>query len=184
MMKRLFILPLLMLLCLVPMLPAQAASKAEITSVRTATRNDANVPFVRTVLELDSKVTPRLFIDEDGKYVTVTLPNAKIAKNVEKKYNADRNVVSRISLSQRSSGTDVNIKVPRAVTKSDVNVFTLPGTDKAKRNAASSSTSTTSRARSSSGCTGMTLRSALTIRPSARPIPSRCRHTAAAVRTS
>ena len=132
-MKRLFILPLLMLLCLVPMLPAQAASKAEITSVRTATRNDANVPFVRTVLELDSKVTPRLFIDEDGKYVTVTLPNAKIAKNVEKKYNADRNVVSRISLSQRSSGTDVNIKVPRAVTKSDVNVFTLPGTDKAKK---------------------------------------------------
>ena len=132
-MKRLFILPLLMLLCLVPMLPAQAASKAEITSVRTATRNDANVPFVRTVLELDSKVTPRLFIDEDGKHVTVTLPNAKIAKNVEKKYNADRNVVSRISLSQRSSGTDVNIKVPRAVTKSDVNVFTLPGTDKAKK---------------------------------------------------
>lgn len=132
-MKRLFILPLLMLLCLIPMLPAQAASKAEITSVRTATRNDANVPFVRTVLELDSKVTPRLFIDEDGKYVTVTLPNAKIAKNVEKKYNADRNVVSRISLSQRSSGTDVNIKVPRAVTKSDVNVFTLPGTDKAKK---------------------------------------------------
>ena len=132
-MKRLFILPLLMLLCLVPMLPAQAASKAEITSVRTATRNDANVPFVRTVLELDSKVTPRLFIDKDGKYVTVTLPNAKIAKNVEKKYNADRNVVSRISLSQRSSGTDVNIKVPRAVTKSDVNVFTLPGTDKAKK---------------------------------------------------
>ena len=133
MMKKLFILPLLMLLCLIPMLPAQAASKAEITSVRTATRNDANVPFVRTVLELDSKVTPRLFIDKDGKYVTVTLPNAKIAKNVEKKYNADRNVVSRISLSQRSSGTDVNIKVPRAVTKSDVNVFTLPGTDKAKK---------------------------------------------------
>lgn len=132
-MKKLFILPLLMLLCLIPMLPAQAASKAEITSVRTATRNDANVPFVRTVLELDSKVTPRLFIDEDGKYVTVTLPNAKIAKNVEKKYNADRNVVSRISLSQCSSGTDVNIKVPRAVTKSDVNVFTLPGTDKAKK---------------------------------------------------
>ena len=132
-MKKLFVLPLLMLLCLIPMLPAQAASKAEITSVRTATRNDANVPFVRTVLELDSKVTPRLFIDEDGKYVTVTLPNAKIAKNVEKKYNADRNVVSRISLSQRSSGTDVNIKVPRAVTKSDVNVFTLPGTDKAKK---------------------------------------------------
>ncbi|WP_300625062.1 N-acetylmuramoyl-L-alanine amidase [uncultured Megasphaera sp.] len=132
-MKKLFILPLLMLLCLIPMLPVQAASKAEITSVRTATRNDANVPFVRTVLELDSKVTPRLFIDKDGKYVTVTLPNAKIAKNVEKKYNADRNVVSRISLSQRSSGTDVNIKVPRAVTKSDVNVFTLPGTDKAKK---------------------------------------------------
>lgn len=132
-MKKLFILPLLMLLCLIPMLPAQAASKAEITSVRTATRNDANIPFVRTVLELDSKVTPRLFIDKDGEYITVTLPNAKIAKNVEKKYSADRNVVSRISLSQRSSGTDVNIKVPRAVTKSDVNVFTLPGTDKAKK---------------------------------------------------
>lgn len=132
-MKKFFILSLLMLLGIAPMLSVQAASKAEITSVRTATRNDANIPFVRTVLEVSSKVTPRLFIDDGGEYITVTLPNTKISKNVEKKYEANRNVVSRISLSQRSSGTDVNIKVPRAVTKSDVNVFTLPGTDKAKK---------------------------------------------------
>ena len=125
--KKLFLFPLLMLLCLVPMCMAQAASKAEITSVRTATRNDANIPFVRTVLEVDGKVAPRLNIDESGKYVTVTLPNTKINKKIDKKYKADRNVISRIVLTQRSAGTDVEFRVPRAVTKEDVKAFALPG---------------------------------------------------------
>ncbi len=132
MVKKLFMFPFVLLLFLLPMAAVQAASTAEITSVRTATRNDANIPFVRTVLEVEGKVTPRLFIDKSGKYVTVTLPNAKIAKNVDKKYSADRNVISRITLNQRSSGTDVEFKLPNAITKEDLNVFTLPGVDNKK----------------------------------------------------
>ncbi len=128
MLRKLCILPLLMLLCLLPAFASQAA-KAEITSVRTATRNDANTPFVRTVLDVNGKVSPRLFIDQSGEYVIVTLPNTKLSKDMDKKYEADHNVISKLTLTQRSSGTDVNVKVPRKVTKDDVNVFTLPGTD-------------------------------------------------------
>lgn len=128
MFKKLCILPLLLVLCLVPFLaaPSQAAS-AEITNVRTATRNDANTPFVRTVLDVSNKVNPRLYIDNTGEYVFVTLPNTTIGKKVNTNYSPNSNVVSRVSLSKRSAGTDVTIKVPRAVTKNDVKVFTLPG---------------------------------------------------------
>ena len=119
--------PLLAIACLLPLVSVQAAANTEITSVRVATRNDANKPFVRTVLDVSRKVTPRLYIDKSGRYVTVTLPNTKIDKNVQKQYDANSNVVSRIWLTQRSSGTDLNIKVPRQVTAQDVKVFTLPG---------------------------------------------------------
>jgi N-acetylmuramoyl-L-alanine amidase len=128
--KKLFILPLLALLCLTPLVSAQAASKPEITSVRTATRNDAATPFVRTVVDVTGKVTPKLYIDNSGRYAFVTLANTKIAKDVDKKYDANSNVVSKISLAQRSSGTDVTFKTPRAITKNDIKVFTLPGTGK------------------------------------------------------
>ena len=133
MLKKLCMLPLLLLLAVIPMTMVQAAPKAEITSVRTATRNDANTPFVRTVLEVTDRTTPRLFLDESGEYISVTLPHTKIAKNVDKRYDANHNVVSRITLTQRSSGTDINFKVPQAVTKKDIKVFTLPGTDKNKK---------------------------------------------------
>ena len=111
-----------------PFISTQVAAKPEITSIRTATRNDAATPFVRTVLDVSSKVTPRLFIDKSGQYVFVTLPNTQIAKNVDKNTSANTNVVTKITMNQRSSGTDIGFKVPRAVTTKDVKVFTLPGT--------------------------------------------------------
>lgn len=136
MLRKFFILPFLMICCLCPLFMSQAASKTEITSVRTATRNDANTPFVRTVVETEKRVTPRLYIDKDGEFVYVTLPNTKVGKNVKKSYKANTNVVSKISLSERGSGTDIVFKVPKAVTKQDVKVFTLPGaTDTNKKGA-------------------------------------------------
>ncbi len=136
MFKKFFILPFLMIFCLCPLFMSQAASKTEITSVRTATRNDANTPFVRTVLEVSNRVTPRLYIDKTGEYVYVTLPNTKMGKTVAKDYKANTNVISKISLTQRASGTDVAFKVPRPITKSDIKVFSLPGmTDKNKSGA-------------------------------------------------
>ena len=76
MLKKLFLLPLLLLLCMIPVFSSQAAAKPEITSIRTATRNDANIPFFRTVLEVNGVMNPKLYIDKDGQYVFVTLPNA------------------------------------------------------------------------------------------------------------
>lgn len=132
MFRKYFILPLVLIFCLCPMVLTHAASKTEITSVRTATRNDADTPFVRTVLELTTRVTPRLYVDKSGEYIYVTLPNAKIGKGVAKSYKANTNVISKISLEQRGNGTDITFKTPKAVTKNDVKVFTLPGTDKNK----------------------------------------------------
>ncbi|WP_293987128.1 N-acetylmuramoyl-L-alanine amidase [uncultured Megasphaera sp.] len=127
MFKKLWILPLVMLVCLIPFVSAHAAAKPEITNVRTATRTDANTPFVRTVLDVSGKVNPKLYIDNSGEYVFVTLPNTGVAKKVPKTYKPNGNVVSRLTLETRSSGTDVTIKVPQAVTKNDLKVFTLPG---------------------------------------------------------
>lgn len=138
MIKKLFLIPLLALFCMVPFLSAQAASGVQISGVRVVTRNDANTPFVRTVVEVTDTVTPRLNIDSSGKYVTVTVPNAKIQKNVQKQYDADKNIVSRVWMTQRSSGTDINFKVPRAVTKKDIKVFTLPGAVRINQSASSS----------------------------------------------
>ena len=132
MLKKIWILPLLLLVCLIPFVSAQAASKPEITNVRTATRTDANTPFVRTVLDVNGKVNPKLYIDNSGEYVFVTLPNTGVGKNVAKSYKPNSNVISRVTLSPRSSSTDVTIKVPRAVTKNDVKVFTLPGATNSK----------------------------------------------------
>ena len=53
-MKRLLFLSLLAIFCLVPVLNGQAVDKAQVSSVRIATRNDANTPFVRTVLDVNS----------------------------------------------------------------------------------------------------------------------------------
>ena len=133
MLKKLCMIPLLAIACLLPLVSVQAAANTEITSVRVAPRNDANTHFVRPVLAVSRSVTPRLNIDKSGRYVTVTLPNTKIDKNEQKQYDANSNVVSRIWLTQRSSGTDLNIKVPRQVTAQDVKDFTLPGDKKAIR---------------------------------------------------
>lgn len=130
MLKKLFFLPLLLLLCVVPVFASHAAAKPEITSVRTATRNDANIPFFRTVLEVNGVVNPKLYIDKEGEYVFVTLPNTKIGKGVDKSFKTNKNIVSRISLDTRSSGTDVTLKMPQSITKNDVKVFTLPGSVK------------------------------------------------------
>jgi N-acetylmuramoyl-L-alanine amidase len=123
-MKKLWILPLL-LLCLFPVFQSRAATKAEISAVRIATRNDAATPFVRTVLDVNKKVTPEVLIDKNGKYVTVSLPDTTVAANLQTKYEADPNVVSEVSLIKRLTDTEVVFKVPRTVTANDVNVFTL-----------------------------------------------------------
>lgn len=130
MLKKLLLLPLLLLLCIVPAFVSQAAVKPEITSIRTATRNDANIPFFRTVLEVNGVVNPKLYIDKEGQYVFVTLPNAKVAKGADKNITTNKNIVSRISLDTRSSGTDVTFRLPQKITKNDMKVFTLPGTTK------------------------------------------------------
>ena len=124
-MKRLLFLSLLAIFCLVPVLNGQAVDKAQVSSVRIATRNDANTPFVRTVLDINKAVSPKLGIDKDGKYVTVTLPNTEVAKNLQTKYNADTNIVTKMGLARRINDTDVVFKVPNAVTAADVKVFTL-----------------------------------------------------------
>ncbi|MBF1318798.1 MAG: N-acetylmuramoyl-L-alanine amidase, partial [Megasphaera micronuciformis] len=124
-MKRLLFLSLLAIFCLVPVLNGQAVDKAQVSSVRIATRNDANTPFVRTVLDVNKAVSPKLGIDKDGKYVTVTLPNTEVAKNLQTKYNADTNIVTKMGLARRINDTDVVFKVPNAVTAADVKVFTL-----------------------------------------------------------
>jgi N-acetylmuramoyl-L-alanine amidase len=123
--KRLLLIPFLAILCVCPLWQSQAADKASITNVRIVTRNDADVPFVRSVVDLTTPVKPKLIIDDSGQYITVTLPYTKIDSNLKKQYNGNKNIMKSMSLAQHSNATDVNIRVPRPVTAADVKVFTL-----------------------------------------------------------
>lgn len=143
-----------MILCILPLYQVAAAEATEISAVRVATRNDANIPFVRTVLDVNNKVTPKLFVDKSGQYVTVTLPGTKVAADLQTDYKADENIVSKITLAKRLNDTDINFRLPYKVTTDDIKV--LPSDRREVRRAASSSILTISRARSGSGTNGNT----------------------------
>ena len=126
MLKKIFLFSLLALLCISPVTQADAANKAQITNVKVVTRNDADTPFVRTVLEVSSPVKPKVVLDTGGKYVTVSLPYTRIGKNVDTSYKANEHIISRIKLDEQLYTTDVNIKVPQVLSKNDIKVFSLP----------------------------------------------------------
>ncbi len=126
MIKKLLLVPLLAVLCLAPAWqPAHAASKSTVTNVRQVTRNDADVPFVRTVLDVTTMVKPRVILDTSGKYITVTLPNTTTDENLPKKYKANTKVITQLAVEKHAFDTDVNIRVPQALNKNEVKVFTL-----------------------------------------------------------
>lgn len=130
-MKKLLLFPFLVILCILPLYQVAAAEATEISAVRVATRNDANIPFVRTVLDVNNKVTPKLFVDKSGQYVTVTLPGTKVAADLQTDYKADENIVSKITLAKRLNDTDINFRLPYKVTTDDIKVFTLGPTGSA-----------------------------------------------------
>lgn len=124
MFKKLLLIPILAIMCICPLFPVHAANST-ITNVKVVTRNDAEVPFVRTVLEVTNTVKPKAVLDNTGKYITISLPNTQIADGVAHTYTGDKNVISQISLAQHMYATDINIRVPQVLNKNDIKIFSL-----------------------------------------------------------
>jgi N-acetylmuramoyl-L-alanine amidase len=122
--KKLLLIPILAIMCICPLFPVHAANST-ITNVKVVTRNDAEVPFVRTVLEVTNTVKPKAVLDNTGKYITISLPNTQIADGVARTYAGDKNVISQISLAQHMYATDINIRVPQVLNKNDIKIFSL-----------------------------------------------------------
>lgn len=132
--KKFLIWPLIAAACLLPFGMIQAAAKADITNVRVVTRNDADTPFVRTVLELTSPVQPKFALDKSGYNIIVTLPNTGISRRIDTRPQTNKNVISKLELGSRGQQTEVRIRVPKSVTKKDFKVFTLAGNSRQKLN--------------------------------------------------
>ena len=58
--KKFLIWPLIIVASLLPVGISHGASKANVTKVRVVTRNDADIPFVRTVLMSPARCSPGL----------------------------------------------------------------------------------------------------------------------------
>lgn len=132
MFKKIFLIPILAVLFVCPLLSVHAESTT-ITNVKVVTRNDADTPFVRTVIDVTNTVKPKVVMDNTGRYITVSLPRTKIGKNVETSYKSNKNVITQLSLAQHAYATDVTIKVPNAINKNDIKVFSLSSDKKGGR---------------------------------------------------
>lgn len=128
--KKYFVLPLLVLSGFLPLGMTTAQARTDVTAVRVVTRNDADVPFVRTVVETEEPVKPTATLSADRRTLIVTIPGTELERDVDKQPQADRHVISKIEIKERGSRTEVRIDVPQALTAKDYKIFTLPGNEK------------------------------------------------------
>lgn len=110
------------------------AAATTVTQVRSVTRNDADTPFVRTVLDTSRAVKPTYRIEDNGKTLIVTLPQTLAKSDVDTKHAINKNVISKIDISNFRGSTIVRIRVPQRISEKDVKVFTLPGNARQKIN--------------------------------------------------
>lgn len=130
--KKFLIWPLIIVASLLPVGISHGASKANVTKVRVVTRNDADIPFVRTVLDVTGPVQPRFAIDKSGYNIVVTIPNTNLSRSINPRPQVNQNVISRLELGNKGPHTEVRIRVPKAVNPKDLKVFTLDGNAKQK----------------------------------------------------
>lgn len=129
-MKRFLFTFLLLIMAFIPAALANAA-KAEVTDVRWVTRNDAAVPFVRVVLDLDKPVKATASIDSSGLTTVVTLKNTSMAK-APKRLTMNADIAATATVIEAGNDIKVSIQTPRPLDVEDVKVFPLKA-DKANK---------------------------------------------------
>ena len=121
-MRKLFAL-LGMLVLVLPVLFG-ATKAANVTDLHWVTRNDAPIPFVRTVFSLSSPVQATASISANGTLTTLVLKDAIIA-GAPTSIVMDDGIAKSATLSQDGQNTVVKIETPSAIDVEDLKVFTL-----------------------------------------------------------
>ena len=101
-----------------------ATKAANVTDLHWVTRNDAPIPFVRTVFSLSSPVQATASISANGTLTTLVLKDAIIA-GAPTSIVMDDGIAKSATLSQDGQNTVVKIETPSAIDVEDLKVFTL-----------------------------------------------------------
>lgn len=106
------------------LIPLFTVQGAEVTDMRWVTRNDAAVPFVRIVLDLDKPVRASADIDSSGTSTVVTLHNTKM-KDAPKRVSMDASIVTAATAVETKGDLKITIQTPKAIDVENVKVFPL-----------------------------------------------------------
>lgn len=129
-MKRIFLAVLTFLFSLAFWACAEAAT---VTGVSWAARTDADIPFVRIVLELSAPVNADLSVSKDGKNLYVSLPDSAIASSVDSSYTIGKQNAETFTLSASEGDVKTCIRLTRALSKKEIKVFSVKPDAKAGR---------------------------------------------------
>lgn len=97
---------------------------AEVTDARWVTRNDAPIPFVRIVLDLDKPVSADAVIDKSGTNTTITLKNSTMPK-APKILNMNKSIAPTATLTEQGKDVKVSIRTAQVIDVDNLKVFSL-----------------------------------------------------------
>lgn len=120
-MRKYFFGCLALFLILLGNLPVQAAT---VDSFRWVTRNDARIPFVRLVFDVDALPSVDAVLSKDGKTLEVTLAKTDGSK-AKGSYTTNPEMLSSLHIEQRKRDLRVVMRFPQALSKNAVKVFPL-----------------------------------------------------------
>ncbi len=129
-MKRIFIAVLTFLFSLAVWACAEAAT---VTGVSWAARTDADIPFVRIVLELSAPVKADLSVSKDGKNLYVSLPDSAIASSVDHSYTIGKQNAETFTLSASEGDVKTCVRLTRALPSNEIKAFLVKPDAKAGR---------------------------------------------------
>ncbi|MDU5027436.1 MAG: N-acetylmuramoyl-L-alanine amidase [Negativicoccus succinicivorans] len=97
---------------------------AHVEELRWVTRNDARVPFVRVVMDVDRLPSIDAELSKNGRNLKVTLAKTN-GKKVIGTYALNPKMVSKLNVNQENKDTVLSFQFPQALSKNSVKVFPL-----------------------------------------------------------
>lgn len=111
------------LLVMVP-ITWSTAFGATLQNARWVTRNDAEIPYVRMVMDLSEPVKASASIDESGRLTTITLKNTDVG-TVRKWWQMDPAIAGSAKIVQDGKNVTITIATPTSIDTKDISVFSL-----------------------------------------------------------
>ncbi len=120
-MKRL---QLWMMILVFSVLGSLVGHAAEVSEFRWATRNDAAVPFVRLILDVNKLPKLDAVVAKDGQSLKVTLEDTD-GKKIAGDYSTNPEMITSLNIEQVKKDLVVSVKMPKKVDRKRIQVFPL-----------------------------------------------------------